>query len=387
MNNTAEITQIEDAEGYIASICFKTGPPLTVGVEIEQLVHVADHPHRPLGAASLTAVLCGHEPQDGGRIVLGPGGQVTLAAWPQAGLERLHETVHAELDRLDLLVTRGGLRLAGLGIDPHRAPRRVVDSRRQRAMAGALARRGGDGRVLMYSTAGLRPLLPAGPPEDLGARWAAVHELGPPLLALFANSPVHAGRDTGWASTRMRAWYALDPSRAGAPPTAPDPAAAWARHALHAPLLYARGPAANWSVPDGVTFADWIGGALPRRPTFADLDEHLGTLYPPVRPGGHLEVRYLDAQPGGDWFAPVAVLAALLGDAATIDAARELAAPAAGRWVEAARYGLTDAVIAAAAPPLVELALRTLERDGLPGPLLEEVSGAVESRFRRAHML
>ncbi|WP_433088039.1 glutamate-cysteine ligase family protein [Dactylosporangium sp. CA-052675] len=385
MNNSGEIAQIEDAEGYIASICFKTGPPLSVGVEIEQLVHDADHPHRPLTAAALTAVVGGHEPGDGGRVTLGPGGQVTLAAWPQAGLQRLHETVHAEVDRLDLLITRGGLRLAGLGIDPHRAPRRVLASRRQRAMAAAFARRSGDGRILMYSTAGLRPLLPAGPPGELAARWAAVHELELALLALFANSPVHAGRDTGWASTRMRAWQGL--ARAGARPTGPDPAAAWADYALRAPLLYARGPGARWSVPDGITFADWIGGALPRRPTYDDLDEHLGTLYPPVRPRGHLEVRYLDAQPGGDWFAPVALLSALLGDPATVDAARGLAAPVADRWVEAARYGLTDAAIAAAVPPLVDLALGALDRGGLPGSLLEEVSGAVQSRFRRAHML
>ncbi|MFI5908588.1 glutamate-cysteine ligase family protein [Dactylosporangium sp. NPDC051541] len=375
----AEIGRIEDAEGYIASICFKTGPPASLGVEIEHLVHVADHPSRPLGAAALTALLPSRP--------LGPGGQVTLAVPPQPDLERLHEAGHAALDRLDLDVTRSGLRLAGFGIDPHRAPRRVLSSPRYRAMAAAFARRGGDGRTLMYSAAGLRPLLPAGPAKELPARWAAVHELGPILLALFANSPVHAGRDTGWASTRMRAWYGIDPARAGALPTGPDPAAAWARYAVRAPLLCVRRPGASWNVPAGVTFADWIGGALSRRPTFDDLDYHLRTLFPLVRPGGHLEVRYLDAQPGGDWFAPVAVLSALVSDPATVEAARDLAAPTVGRWVEAARYGLTDASIAAGVLPVADLALRVLERDGLPGPLVEEVQGAIESRFRRANML
>jgi glutamate--cysteine ligase len=182
----------------------------------------------------------------------------------------------------------------------------------------------------------------------------------------------------------MRAWHGVEP---GAVPIGPDPAAAWARYALRAPLLCVRRPGGNWNVPPGIAFADWIGGALGRRPTYEDLDYHLGTLYPLVRPGAGLQVRYLDAQPGGDWFAPVAVLAALLADGATVDAARDLAAPTAGRWVEAARYGLTDAVIAAAAPPVLELALAVLARDGLPGPLLEEVAGAVESRFRRANML
>lgn len=32
--------------------------------------------------------------------------------------------------------------------------------------------------------------------------------------------------------------------------------------------------------------------------TVADLEYHLSTLSPPVRPHGYLDVRYLDVQPG-----------------------------------------------------------------------------------------
>ncbi|WP_432994276.1 glutamate-cysteine ligase family protein [Dactylosporangium sp. CA-233914] len=379
----AEIRRIEDAEGYIASICFKTGPPASIGVEIEQLVHDREHPTRPPDVAVLAEVLQG---QSGLRLALGPGGQLNLVARPQPSLARLHDTVNAEIAHVERLVAARGLRLAGSGIDPHRAPRRVLNSPRHHAMAASFARRSGDGRTLMYSAAGLRPGLDAGPPGELAARWAAAHEVGPTMLAVFANSPVQAGRDTGWASTRMRAWYGIDPARAGTVPTGPDPAAAWARYALRAPLLCVRRPGASWTVRPGVTFADWIGGKgtggkLPARPTYDDLDYHLGTLFPLVRPRGHLQIRYLDAQPGRDWFAPVAILAALLADSSTIDTARDLAAPAAGRWVEAARYGVTDAVIATTAPPLLDLALRTLERDGLRQALLDEVAATVEHRF------
>jgi glutamate--cysteine ligase len=380
---TTHPVSLEDAEGYIASICFKTGPPAAIGVELEHIVHTPEHPTRPVDTAALTAALGPGLPH-GGRLTLEPGGQIRLAARPQPDLARLHATVNAELDRLDELLAGAGLRISGAAIDPHRAPRRVVSSPRYRAMAASFARRGGDGRTMMCSTAGLRPVLDAGPARGLAARWAALHEVGPTLLALFANSPVHAGRDTGWASTRMRTWYGIDPARAGTVPAGADPASAWARYVLRAPLLCVRRPTGRWGVPAGVTFADWIGGALPGRPTYDDLDYHVGTLFPPVRPTGRVQVRYLDTQPGGDWFAPVAILTGLLADDATVDAARDLAAPAAGRWVEAARYGLTDTVVAATAPPLAELALRALARDGLPGPLREEVAAAVEDRFRHA---
>jgi glutamate--cysteine ligase len=224
-------------------------------------------------------------------------------------------------------------------------------------------------------------------PRSLADRWAAAHEIGPTLLAVFANSPVHAGRATGWASTRMRAWFGIDPARAGTVPVGPDPAAAFARYALRAPLLAVRRPGGTWTVPAGITFADWIGGALPAagRPTFDDLDFHLGTLYPLVRPGGELQIRYLDAQPAADWFAPVAVLHALLGSDAVADAARDLVAPAAGRWLEAARYGLTDPVIAATAPALLDLAWRALADTGLPARLRSVVALSIERRFRGRH--
>ena len=78
------------------------------------------------------------------------------------------------------------------------------------------------------------------------------------------------------------------------------------------------------------------------------------------------------------------MLAALLADRTTIDTARDLCAPAVGRWVEAARYGLTDAVVARTAPAVLDLALHVLERDGLPDALHDEVADAVEQRFRQA---
>ena len=113
-------------------------------------------------------------------------------------------------------------------------------------------------------------------------------------------------------------------------------------------------------MPDGVTFADWIRGGGPRPPTIADLDYHVTTLFPPVRPHGHLEVRYVDMQPGGAGRCPVAVLAALLSEPAVIDVARDACEPARDRWVSAARHGLADRVLARAAAAVFGLACERL---------------------------
>jgi glutamate--cysteine ligase len=306
---------------------------------------------------------------------------VELSSPPLASLAALHHTAGSDLEQLTGLLHRAGLALAASGIDPHRGSSRLISTPRYDAMAGAFAREGRHGLVMMCSTAGLQVCLDAGQPGQLAKRWAAAHALGPLLIATFATSPRQAGRDTGWASARMRAWLSMRPERTGPVDVADDPARAWARYALTAPLLCVRRTSGGWHAPPDVTFADWVRGALPQPPTTDDLDYHLSTLFPPVRPRGYLEVRYLDAQHPREWFAPVAVLAAAMATDATVDAVLDLATPAAGRWTEAARLGLADPVLAATVRPVLELACRSLTHTDLPPPLRDEVAAIVERRL------
>ena len=72
----------------------------------------------------------------------------------------------------------------------------------------------------------------------------------------------------------------------------------------------------------------------------ADLDYHLTTLFPPVRPRGYLELRCLDALPDRWWPALAALTVTLADDPVAADAAAELCAPVADSWETAARHGL-----------------------------------------------
>jgi glutamate--cysteine ligase len=180
----------------------------------------------------------------------------------------------------------------------------------------------------------------------------------------------------------MAAWWGIDP-RLSHPPVGPpdDPAAGWVRYALNAPLICVRRDDGYWDPPPGLTMRDWVEGALPHRPTIDDLDYHLSLLFPPVRPRGYLEVRYLDTQPGPDWIVPVAVLTALLADRPTTEAALESAAPVAGRWVPAWQHGLADRPLHRAATALAELATARLDRTGLPAPVRAHVAETVHRRL------
>ncbi|WP_431901438.1 ergothioneine biosynthesis glutamate--cysteine ligase EgtA [Micromonospora chalcea] len=386
------------ARGHLARICFKTGPPTLVGVELEWTVHDAADPARPVDRERLRRALGRHSPvtldptspadelRRASAVTVEPGGQVEISAAPRPTVGALVLATEADVAELRARLDAAGLVLGRSGIDPWRLPRPVVETPRYRAMRCAFDRRGPAGRAMMYSTAGLQVCLDAGEPEHLAQRWAAAHAVGPPLLAAFATADRHAGRATGWASARMATWLAIDPARTR-PVWSPeradeDPVAAWTGYALAAPLLCVRGDGPDWTAPPGVTFADWLAGALPRPPTTDDLEYHVSTLFPPVRPRGYLELRYLDAQPGAAWTVPLTVLAALFADPATTRDALAAAAPVADRWRAAARCGLAERPLAIAAAALFDLALTALPRLDLPPAIHEETHR--EIRRRRA---
>jgi glutamate--cysteine ligase len=95
-------------------------------------------------------------------------------------------------------------------------------------------------------------------------------------------------------------------------------------------------------------------------------------------------VRYLDSQPPGDWSPAVALLIALFSADDVVDAALDAAAPAAGRWLPAARRGLDDPLVARAAAAALELGLRHLDRLGLPTELSAPVIESLDRRLATA---
>jgi glutamate--cysteine ligase len=170
-----------------------------------------------------------------------------------------------------------------------------------------------------------------------------------------------AARETGWHSSRQHVWGEVDQSRCGPLLGRDPPAAEWAEYALAAPVMLVRNRAGGIAPVRGRTsFAEWVTGGGPggRRPTSADLDYHLTTLFPPVRLRGFLEIRYLDAAPEPWWPALAAVTATLLDVPAAADAAAAATEPVAGAWDRAARRGLADPALHAAAVACLEAAVR-----------------------------
>ncbi len=348
----------QDARRLIAEHCFMPTASSTIGLELEFLTFPGgDRTARPdlglMRAAAAAPLPCGS------RITFEPGGQVELSTRPQPDTASVIGATTTDVQALERALASANVEIVAVGADRWRSPIRVLDTPRYRAMEAHFDRGGVEGRKMMCNTAALQVNV------DLGLddrRWRAAHVVGPALIASFANSPAD-----GWKSARLATWLHLDRARTAPISLHRDPAAAWADYAFGAPAFLCTDGAGDCQpLRGGTTLAEWIYNGHPDLgfPTTDDVLLHLTTLFPPVRPRGWLEIRYLDALPSPWWEVATLVVAALLDDA-VVDDALAAAEGTQGFWEVAARYGLDDERLAEAADRCFALAVSATGDSGV----------------------
>jgi len=269
-----------------------------------------------------------------GSITLEPGGQLELSGAPVA---TIHETCQEVRDHLRLLAeVREELRIGflGLGFQP-KWPREAIPwmpKGRYEVMRRYMPRVGRHGLDMMLRTATIQVNLDFSDEADMARKMRVGMCLQPLVTALFAASPFVDGRPNGWLSNRARCWLDTDPARTGAPAMVFRDDFGFAHYVewlLDAPMYFVirEGRYVDCA---GQSFRDFLAGKLPalpgERPTMADWELHITTVFPDVRLKGFLEMRGADAG-GKPWICALPALwKGLLYDGAALDAAWNLTA-------------------------------------------------------------
>lgn len=372
------------ATEYINRTCFTPGAEARVGVEVEWVLHDRGDPRRHL---PLDEVVAASSDPGGysGRLSFEPGGQVEISSRPHETATAAVAETAADMALLEARAAAHGLTLSDAGRDPWRPPQRVLHVARYAAMESYF--RGGGalepdaGPTMMCTTASVQVNLALGADADqIERRWRHAARLGPVLAAAFANSPLGPDGPTGWKSSRLASWFAIDPTRTAPVGGRGDPAEAWARYVLGARVMFVRRCDHDYVVQhEPLTFDEWIrGGHALGHPTEDDLAYHLTTLFPPVRPRGWLELRMID-MPGRRWWpVPVLLADALLDADAPLDRAATVGDTS--WWDAAARHALGDPRLAAAASICFDAALERL--DGRDAELVGEYADRFVRRAR-----
>jgi glutamate--cysteine ligase len=369
-----------DVSDHIRSTIFTSSIEGRVGAEIEWFPVYEDDPGAYVPLDRLQQILDPSGPLPcGGTLTFEPGGQIEISSSAGQSVSATCTALHSDLACMRDKLTPHGIKLVGVGLDPIRDGLRVLDLPRYEAMEAYFDAGWPEGRSMMRATASVHVNLDVAGIEDGAQRWRLVHALGPTLCAVFANSAIARGKPTGWKSSRLALWQAIDPSRTL--PTAPvgDPVHVWSAYALQARVMFIRNNDTAEHVAERLTFADWLESGHPLGfPDLSDLKIHLTTLFPPIRPKGWLELRMVDALPDPWWRVPIAI-ASMVYDRKAVRIIEEVVEPTADLWEVAARQGMENQLLSETGQAVFNAALDALERLEVD----EETALAVEAYNRR----
>jgi glutamate--cysteine ligase len=287
----------------------------------------------------------------GGTLTFEPGGQLEYSSPPCRSPSALLALLRAVVHPLRAAAAGEGITLLAVGIDPassiDEAPL-LLRTKRYARMAEYLARLGPAGARMMRQTASFQINLDFD--DEPWLRWRVLNAAAPYMVAIFANSSVYAGGDTGCRSARAQVWRALDPARTGLPYAREKPVEAYLDFALQAPALLLPTVGGEY-----LRFAEWLTRAELMEEEWHD---HLSTLFPEVRPRGHLELRSADSVAPQWYAAPLALAVGIAYDPGALRAAAELlGSPDLGLLERAGRLGLRDPHLASTAADLVGIAV------------------------------
>ena len=148
-------------------------------------------------------------------ITLEPGAQIELSLEPQKMVSDLKAKIEKINFNLNLLLDKYGIKLLNYGISPvttyHNI--RLIPKMRYKLMAEYLWGILSD--VMMRETAGIQVGIDFESEEDAMAKLYTANVLSPFMTAIFANSPIRGGVDTGYKSFRALAWLNTDNERCG----------------------------------------------------------------------------------------------------------------------------------------------------------------------------
>ena len=296
----------------------------------------------------------------GGTLTFEPGGQLEYSTPPCRSPSALLALLRSVVLPLRAAAAAEGITLLAVGIDPlnsiEGAPLLLRTKRYQR-MADYLARLSPAGARMMRQTAAFQVALDLD--DEPWLRWQVLNAAAPYVVAIFANSAIYAGEETGCASARAAVWRTLDPARTGLPWSGSRPVERYLDFALAAPAILL-------PVVEGEhrPFDEWLERA---DVTTHEWHDHLTTLFPEVRPRGHFELRSADAVSPQWYAAPIALAVGITYESRALRAAADLLGPPdLGRLEHAGRAGLRDPAIARTAADLVQIAIEGCEGLG-PG--------------------
>jgi glutamate--cysteine ligase len=236
---------------------------------------------------------------EGASITLEPGGQVELSGAPFRRLRDLDAEVRRNRDHLHALAAGRDQHWISCGLTPYAPIASIpfVPKGRYAVMQEYLPSRGDLSHWMMKGTCCVQANYDFSDEEDCARKFRVCLGLSPLNTAIFANSPLAEGKDTGYASYRGHIWTRTDPARTGFPPSVVHGYTheRWIEWLLDRPMMFVYRDG-RYIPANGLSFRHWMTHGIEGTfPTAKDWTLHQTSVFPEVRVKRTIEIRGADA--------------------------------------------------------------------------------------------
>lgn len=230
-------------------------------------------------------------------ITLEPGCQIEMSVEPQKNIFDLQKKINILTQSLENILGKYDIQLLQYGVSPLSTHQNIniLPKRRYKIMAKYLWGILSD--VMMRETAGIQCCVDFKSEEDAARKFKLANKLTPFMTAMFANSPIRGGVETGYKSFRALSWLNTDNDRCGFALNLDEDFSfeKYIDAVLSSPIIFLNKNDNCINVDGKINFEDYINsGYLDFNADIEDFKLHSNLYFPEVRLRNFIEIRNHD---------------------------------------------------------------------------------------------
>jgi len=235
-------------------------------------------------------------------ISLEPGSQTEISTYPYKKISEIASKIQEYNKNTAFIGEEFGFNWIGYGIQPVSTfdSIKVIPKKRYEIMTDYLPGKGTKALVMMRETAGIQTSVDYESEEDAINKLKVSLAISPIITAMFANSPIRNGKETGYQSYRASSWLKTDNDRCGLISkkifegnfSFDD----YAQYLLDVPMFFIERSNAIINTTH-LTFKEFLNNGFDEfKANIDDWDLHTSTVFPDVRLRNYIEIRNCDSQ-------------------------------------------------------------------------------------------
>lgn len=263
-------------------------------------------------------------------ITLEPGCQIEMSIKPEKTIQELEKKITLLDKQMAPILDKMGIKLLQYGISPLSTHKMInlIPKKRYAIMAKYLWGILSD--VMMRETAGIQGCFDFESEEDAVRKFKIANKLTPFMTAMFANSPIRGGVDTGYKSFRALSWLNTDNERCGFCYKLKDDFSfeEYIDYVMETPVIFINRENLPVEINGKINFKEFmLGGFEGFEPTIEDYELQANLCFPEVRLRNFIEIRNHDCGPFEAVYAVLAIYKGIFSCSQAMDELEELFKP------------------------------------------------------------